>query len=156
MSFREILTGIADLAYGAFQGNDSGGAPVMLSLGGFKFSINTAVFTELHRSTDYRWPAQELVGQLDALQYTGPGDDTMRLPGVVYPDWRGGGGQIDQLRGMASAGVPYTLIGADGTIWGMWVITSIDEGQSFYNPDGSFRRQEFTINLKKFSDAPYV
>lgn len=75
MPFLKTLNGILSAAAGSFQGNSSGNAPVMLMLGGFKFSINTAVFTELQRSTGYRWPAQERMGQYDALQYTGPGED---------------------------------------------------------------------------------
>lgn len=156
MSYRETINGIIQRAVGSFQGNSSGNAPVLMMLGGFKFSLNTAVFQSLERSTSYRWPAQERVGQFDALQFTGPGEDRIRLPGVVFPDWRGGTGQLSQLRALASQGRPLRLIGPGGQILGVWVIENIDEGQSFYKPDGSFRRQEFTVNIRKFGDGANV
>jgi len=156
MPYRETINGILQLAEGAFTGNDSGNAPVLLMLGGFKFSVNTAVFRELQRSTSYRWPAQERVGQFDALQFTGPGDDRLTLPGVVYPDFRGGTGQLAALRTLASAGRPLQLIAASGDILGMWIIDNIEETQSFYKPDGTPRKQEFTVSLRKFGDDANV
>jgi uncharacterized protein len=153
MSYREVLTGLVDNALASFTGNDSGNAPVMLMLGGFKFSLNTAVFQEMQRSTAWRWAAQERVGQYDALQFTGPADDTINLPGIVYPDFRGGDRQIESLRQIASGGKPVRLIAASGEILGLWVIDSISETASSFKPDGSPRRQEFNVSLRKFGDA---
>ncbi len=133
--------------------HDSGNAPVMMMLGAFKFSLNTAAMQDVDRSTGYRWPAQERIGKLDALQFTGPGADTITLPGVVYPDFRGGAGQIEQLRGLARKGAPLRLIAGTGAVLGMWVIENVRERQSAFKPDASFRRQEFEVSLRKFSDA---
>ena len=152
MSYRETINGILQKVAGAFEGNETGNAPVMMMLGGFKFSISTAVFTELHRSTSYRWQAQERVNNWDALQFTGPGDDRMTLPGTIYPDWRGGVAQLDDLRSLAGAGRPLRMISALGDIMGLWVIDNVEEGQSFHKPDGTFRKQEFSVSLRKFGD----
>lgn len=148
MSFRETISGILS---SAFQGNDSGNAPVMLMLGGFKFSLNTAAFQRLERSTSYRWPAQQRVGREDALQFTGPGEDRITIPGVVYPDFRGGLFQVETLRAIANDGRPLRLISSGGAILGLWVIESIDEVQSEFKPDGSPRRQEFSLRIRKYS-----
>lgn len=148
---RETLTGLLDIALGAFTGNDSGNAPVLLMLGTFKFSLNTAVFTEMQRRTSYTWANVERFGQFDALQYTGPGDDTITLPGIVFPDWKGGDRQVDDLRALADAALPYQLIDSFGGVWGDWVITGVDETQSIHKPDGSFRRQEFNVSLRRFA-----
>lgn len=150
MSYRETINGIIQKIAGTFQGNSSGNAPVLLMLGGFKFSLNTAVFQELHRNTSYKWPAQERLGQYDALQFTGPGEDRMRLPGIIYPDWKGGTVQVGQLRALAFQGRPLKLISATGAIMGQWVIESVEEGQSFFKPDGTFRKQEFSVTIRKF------
>lgn len=152
MSYRETINGIIQKAVDSFRGNDSGNAPVLLMLGGFKFSLNTAVFQTLERSTSYRWPAQERLGKFDALQYTGPGDDRIRLPGVVFPDWRSDASQLEQLRRLAGQGRPLRLILSSGQVLGLWVIENIEEGQAFYKPDGTFRRQEFTVHIRKFGD----
>lgn len=152
MSYRETINGALQKQIDAFTSNDSGNAPVLMMLGGFKFSLNTAVFTEVQRGTSWRWAGQERVGQLDALQFTGPGDDRITLPGIVYPDFRGGTRNLDDLRQLASQGRPLRLILASGEILGAWVIDHVEETQAFHKPDGSFRRQAFTVSLRKFGD----
>lgn len=156
MSFRESLNGFIQTLEGAFQGNDSGNAPVMLMLGGFKFSLNTAVFQEVQRSTSYRWAAQDRLHKFDALQSTGPGDDRITLPGVVYPDWRGGVGQLDDLRALANEFRPLQLIDSFGMLLGLWVIDSIEEIQTEFKPDGTPRKQQFTVSIRKFDDDANV
>lgn len=153
MSYREIITGQADNALNGFSGNDAGNAPTLLMLGGFKFSLNTAVFQEMQRSTSYRWPAQERVGQYDALQFTGPGEDRITLPGTVYPDFRGGYDQVEALRKIALQGKPVRLISATGVMLGVWVIESVDETASSFKADGTPRRQDFTVTIRKFGNA---
>ncbi len=153
MSFREIISSQIDKALDSFAGNNSGNSPTLLMLGGFKFSLNTAVFQEVQRSTSWRWPAQERVGQYDALQFTGPGEDRVTLPGVIYPDFRGGTGQIEDLRKIAKQGKPVRLISGSGAILGLWVIESIDETASNFKPNAAPRRQDFTVTIRKFGDA---
>jgi len=152
MPYRELLTG-AVTKLDTFSGNDSGNAPTLLMLGGFKFSLNTAVFQEVQRSTSWRWPAQERVGQYDALQFTGPGDDRVTLPGVVYPDFRGGVAQVESLRQIAAQGKPVRLISATGEMLGLWVVLSVDETASSFKPDGTPRKQEFNVTIRKYGDA---
>lgn len=149
MWVREIINGIIQ---GGFTGNDSGNTQPLLMLGGFKFSLNTAVFQQMERSTSYRWPAQERLGMYDALQYTGPGEDRIILPGVVYPDFRGGAWQIESLRALASQGRPLHLIASTGHVLGLWVIENVSETQSYFKPDGTPRKQEFSVALRKHSD----
>lgn len=156
MSYKETLTGLADKARGQFTGNNAGNAPTLLMLGGFKFSVNTAVFQELRRHTSWRWPAQERVGQLDALQYTGPGEDNITLPGVIYPDFKGGPKQLDDLRAIGDAGKPVRLISASGDVMGLWVIQSVEEIASGHKQDGSPRKQEFTVSIRKFGNGTNV
>ena len=129
MSYKEIQTGAIDYAVSQFQGNNSGNAPVLLMLGGFKFSLNTAVFQEMRRLTSWRWPAQERMGGLDALQCTGPGEDTITLPGVIYPDFKGGNGQLDDLRVIGDAKRPVRLISSSGQILGLWVRFQCSQAQ---------------------------
>jgi phage protein U len=153
MSFREVVSGQLDKSIDAFSGNDSGNAPVMMMLGGFKFSLSTAAFQEVQRSTAWRWAAIERVGKLDALQSTGPGEDRVTLPGTVYPDFRGGTGQVESLRKIMRGGRPVRLISAAGAILGFWVIESVEETASSFKPDGSPRRQDFTVVIKRFADG---
>jgi phage protein U len=133
--------------------NDSGNNPVMMVLGDFQFSLNSIVFQEWQRSTGWKWPAQERFGQLDALQFTGLENDTLQLPGVLYPNWKGDIGSLDDLRQMADAGVPYLLVDSMGFVQGRWVIEKLDEKQAAHDASGTPRKVEFSLALKKFDDG---
>ncbi|SOZ37706.1 phage tail protein [Cupriavidus neocaledonicus] len=126
------------------------GQVMMMQLGSFQFGITTAAYQELSRSTEYRWPSQERYGQREALQFTGPGADTMTLRGVIYPEWRGGRGQVERMRAAAAAGQPQMLVSGQGAIMGRWVVERIEEGQTIFAAGGVPRRQEFTMNLRRF------
>lgn len=125
----------------------------MLTLGGFQFSIATAAYQELARITEYRWPALARFMQGDALQYVGPGPDFITLPGVIYPEWRGGDGQLSELRALAAQGLPLVLIDGAGAVLGRWVVERVEERQSVFAAEGKPRRQEFALGLRKFDDV---
>jgi uncharacterized protein len=125
----------------------------MMKLGTFKFCIYTAAYQELNRTTNYKWGEQAVFGGWDNLQYLGPGEDAASLTGVVYPEFEGGTGQIDDLRALASTGKPRLLISGTGEILGYWIINSITEGQTKFAAFGVPRRQEFTVNIRKYSDT---
>lgn len=131
----------------------TGHMPMML-IGTYSFSLNTAAFQELERKTEYKWVAVERHGQDDALQFVGPGMDTISLPGVIYPSYRGGGGQLNAMRALAGRGIPQSVIDGAGNVYGLWVIEGIDEKQSYFTAFGQPRKQEFTMQLRRFSGGP--
>lgn len=124
---------------------------VMLILGPYPFGLDTAAFQELNRSTEWRWPSQDVFQSLPALQFTGKGDDTITLPGVIFPEYWGGTGQLDALRELGDLGEPQTLIDGRGNVLGEWVITGVQERQAVFALAGAPRRQEFTVNLKRYA-----
>ena len=123
---------------------------VMLSLGPYQFGLNTAAFQELNRSTEWRWPGQDVFEGVPALQFTGYGKDTITLPGVIFPEYWGGTGQLDTLRALADQGRPHILIDGRGNVWGEYVITGVQERQSLFAARGVALRQEFTLTLERY------
>lgn len=128
------------------------GAFVMMQLGSFQFGLSTAAYQSLERSTEYRWPSQETFGALPVSQATGPGEDTITLQGVILPEFRGGFGQLDTMRDLAGTLQPLLLVSGEGRVMGRWCITKVQERQGVFAAYGLPRRQEFTINLKRFDD----
>jgi phage protein U len=126
----------------------------MMQLGVYQFSVNTAAYQDLRRSSEYRWKNQERVGQLDALQYTGQGSDTITLSGVVFPGYKGGTGQLNAMRAQAGTGQPLLLVDGQGFIHGRWVIEKIDEQQAVFARAGVPRRQQFSLQLRKYDNGP--
>ncbi|MDR2676387.1 MAG: phage tail protein [Opitutaceae bacterium] len=130
----------------------------------FEFSIGTAAYETISRSTSWEWPSLARVGAYPAHQYTGPAAETITLPGVIFPVHRpafaadnkqvayanaAGANQLDTLRAIAAKGEPLTLANNKKEL-GRWVITGITEEQSSIMSDGTPRKQTFTINLTRY------
>jgi phage protein U len=128
------------------------GTYTMMTLGGFKFGVSTAAYQELKRTTEYLWPSQQRFGAAPAVQSTGYGDDTISLAGVVYPEWNGGTGQLNDLRALADERQPQNMIDGRGNVLGRWVIERVEESQGVFAQAGVARKQEFTLGLKKYDD----
>lgn len=126
---------------------------VMLQLGSYQFSVDTAAYQELKRSTEYRWKAQERIGQIDALQFTGVGADTITLTGVIFTAYKGGAKQVDAMRTEAAKGNALILVDGIGFVHGRWVIEKIEETQDAFVVAGIPRKQQFTLQIKRYSDG---
>ncbi len=126
------------------------GATVMMQLGTFQFSIDTAAYQDLTRSASYRWGSQDRFGQSPALQFTGYESETIALNGVIFPEFAGGWGQLDDLRALAAEGLPQMLITGMGEILDEWVIESVEEKQTVFAAGGVARKIEFSLKLRKF------
>lgn len=116
-----------------------------IAIGDFQFSTDTVVYESLQRSTNQKWSNHDRVGQRQAFQYLGPGEDTLSIPGAIYPC--AGVGNVEALatlRDMADAGEPYYLIDITGWIHGRWIILSVQEERS-----GGFH-VPFTLNLTRY------
>lgn len=131
----------------------AGIVPAQLArLGRFGFGLSTVAYTELRRSSAWRWPAQDRIGRAPALQYVGPGMDEITLPATLHPWWRGGLGQIDQLRAMAAEGQPLLFTLSDGRVLGFWVITRIEETGRVFGPGGLARAIDLQISLAYYGE----
>lgn len=128
-------------------------AEIMMQLGAFQFGLSTAAYQELSRSTNWTWAAQSRFGQDDALQNTGPGADNLTLPGIVYPEFQGGTGQLDALRDLADQRTPLRLVDGLGRMRGEWVIEKVDERATIFAQRGVARKQEFTVSLRRAPDS---
>jgi phage protein U len=124
----------------------------MMGLGPYRFSIETAAYTNLQRTDEYRWESQERIGRHPAMQFIGQGHTTIRLEGTVYPTWKGGARQIDTMRAAASKGTPHVLVSGAGKIFGRFVIMNVEETQTHFFADGTPRKQEFKLEIKSYGE----
>ena len=125
---------------------------MMLALGPYRFSLNTSAYQTLKRSSEYRWPSIERIGQEPLLQALGQGSDRIDLDGVTYPHFRGGLGQINAMRDSASRQEPLMLINGLGEVLGRFVITQIEETQNTFLADGVPRKIEFRLSLERYGE----
>lgn len=125
---------------------------MMLALGMFVFSLSTLAYQELQRQTEWRHPSSSRVGAAPALQFIGRGDDSITLPGIIFPELAGTTLSLDALRLMANTGKAWPMIEGTGRIYGLWVIESLSETKTVFFRDGTARRIEFTLSLKRIDD----
>ncbi|WP_336288540.1 phage tail protein [Bartonella sp. CB60] len=122
---------------------------MMLALGSFIFSVETAAYQTLNMSYDIPWVEQGRLGRKAALQLPAVANTEFSLTGVVYPDFKGGAGQIERLRKMAHEGA-HILVTGQGKILGKFVILSVEEKQSVFHKNGTPQKQEFTVKLREY------
>lgn len=127
----------------------------MARLGAYQFALDTAAFQQLQRTTAYRWQTQKRIGRAPAAQFTGQDDDVIELSGVIYPQFRGGMGQLGLMRGQAGQGQPLPLIYSfegQGQYCGLWCITKITETRTVFFKTGAPRKIEFQISLLAYGE----
>ena len=124
----------------------------MMALGYFIFHLKTVPYQELQRSQKLDWAANNRVGRRDAMQFLGPGEETINLSGLLVPEISGGRLSLAILREMADAGCAWILLGGDGYHYGLYIIESVDETGSEFFPGGAPRKIEFNVALRKVDD----
>ncbi len=125
---------------------------MMLSLGMFVFSLSTLAYQELQRQTNWRHASNSRVGAAPALQFVGRGEDTITLPGIILPELAGSAISLDAVRLMANTGKAWPMVEGSGRIYGLWVIDNLGETKTIFFKDGTPRRIEFTLTLKRIDD----
>ena len=117
----------------------------------FRFALGRAAFDEVHRAAKYNTPTQDRLTRSPAAQATGKGGETLTVSGAIFVAAHGSG-HLDELRTMAGALAPVTLVTGYGQSLGRWYISSVDETQSYLFRDGAPRKQAFTLEFTKYGD----
>lgn len=125
---------------------------VMMALGEFRFSLDTAAYESLRRSDSWRWVEMARLGRAPAQQYLGPGATEIGLEGTIYPHYRGGLGQIERMRTLAGGGEPLLLVDGRGWVWGKFVIKSIAESQTRFFVRGVPLKIGFDLSLAAYGE----
>jgi len=125
---------------------------MMMIFGMFVFSIPTATYQSLQRSTNWRHASNSRIGVAPAYQYLGPGEDTITLDGSIVPEF-GSQLSLTALRLMGNTGKSFPLIAGNGKIYGMWKLDSVDETQTYFFKNGKPRKVEFSLKLSKTKSA---
>lgn len=124
----------------------------MMTLGGFRFALETAAYEQLVLSQSWRWAKHERLGREPALQFTGADAAELELEGAIYPAFRGGLASIERLRELAALGRPLMLTDGLGRVWGKWVIAQVSDTRSVLMDDGQARKIVFRITLKAYGE----
>lgn len=125
---------------------------MMMIFGMFVFSIPTATYQSLQRTTTWNHVSNSRVDAGPAYQFLGKGEDTITLDGSIVPEF-GSQLSITALRIMGDTGMAFPLIAGNGKIYGLWKLDSVDETQTFFFDNGKPRKVEFSLKLSKTKSA---
>lgn len=127
---------------------------LMMILGLFPFGMKTTPYQQLQKQMSWRHPSTSRVGKRPARQFVGPGDSTITLSGVLYPEITGGKISLMALELMADTGKAWPLIEGTGLYYGLYVIEELSQTDSVFFPDGAPRKIEFSMKLTRVDDEP--
>ena len=126
---------------------------MLLSLGQFVFDVDTMTFSELQRSRSWSHASNSIAQGRDKYQFTGAGEESVTIPFMIYQSHGFGDRQsIDDLSEMADSGSGFVLVDGSGYIYGVFVITAIDETRSHMTNLGVARKIDGTMKLVRVDD----
>jgi len=134
----------------------------MMLLGPIRFSVETAAYEDIKRTKQFQWASHECLGDKmlkhlgiggPALQYIGPGEETIDLNGNIYPQYKkGSAAQMILMRLAAGIGIALPLITGTGFLLGKWIIQSVEEKKTIMMSNGAARKIEFSLSLKHYNE----
>ncbi|MDP3400356.1 MAG: phage tail protein [Brevundimonas sp.] len=126
---------------------------MLMSLGMFGFSIDSALFDQMRRRRSWRHPTNERVNARPAGQFAGPGDDMIELSGILAPGQIGRKDALEELAAMADTGQAWTLVDGEGFVYGAFVIEGLDEGKRNFMAGGIALQTDFSLQLRRMDDT---
>lgn len=130
----------------------------LLALGPHKFEIAPMSFQQLEDETIAEWKSIGRFGGRPGWQFTGFGEDPIRISGLLYPDELGGRDAIDALRETQRQKAPVLMVGwstderAAAKVFGRVAIRSIRRTQTNIDAFGQGRKIAYDIGLVPIGD----
>ncbi|CAM5399551.1 hypothetical protein AFEL58S_02013 [Afipia felis] len=125
---------------------------VLMALGPFRFSIDSAILQRIERRYPFRHVDQDLVGRAPGSQFLGPGVEHIQLPCLVYPVFLPGAGlsQIEAMRKAGESGQPLMLAAGTGRVLGNYTIRSVDDSRDHLLPGGIAQKVDAMIEIARY------
>lgn len=124
----------------------------MMVFGLFVFELRTLPYQQLQLSRNWRHVKNDRVGRSAKWQYVGAGENQLTLGGLLYPEITGGNLSLGAISTMAYTGLAWPLIDGVGSIYGMYVITGLQETHQEFDRYGKAKKIEFTLSLQRVDE----
>lgn len=125
---------------------------MMMVFGLFVFELRTLPYQQLQLSRNWRHVKNDRVGRSAKWQYVGAGENQLTLGGLLYPEITGGNQSLGAVSTMAYTGLAWPLIDGVGSIYGMYVITGLQETHQEFDRYGKAKKIEFTLTLQRVDE----
>ncbi|MBO6755765.1 MAG: phage tail protein [Roseibium sp.] len=120
--------------------------------GPFRFTVPTYSVEQLKRNTAARVQSAPVVGGRPITHLLGAGEETISLESTFFPHHlnKGGLSQLSGVRDAVTAQTPHLLVHVSGLVFGRWVATAVDEGQTTFAADGLPCEVTTTLELTRY------
>jgi uncharacterized protein len=128
---------------------------VMLALGDFQFSIDTAQYQTLSTSHAWRWQKKDRVGKKPARQFHGPDASSKNLDIMIYPQSKSDLLLLSKLKAIGDKGKPQRLVGgtpSGGADLGLWVIEKLDIAEQYFLTNGIPLEMKGTLMIAEWGE----
>lgn len=131
----------------------------LLALGPHTFHITHLNLQTIKRTTEAKWPSIARFGTHPGRQFTGFGDATMTIGGLLFPEEFNDRDAYEALRQTQMAKKPVAMMGwaagpeAAAEVFAQVVILKIEDTQSNLNRSGQGRQIKYTITLGHFASG---
>lgn len=88
------------------------------------------------------------MGRSPKWQYVGVGENQLTLGGLLYPEITGGNLSLGAISTMAYTGLARPLIDGVGSIYGMYVITGLQETHQEFDRYGKAKKLSSRFHYK--------
>lgn len=122
---------------------------------------DTPAYNKIMIDSQFTWIAQNRLSRDPAMQFTGPGEESIMIGCKLYPVFFGGVSTMDAMRASGRAGKPLALIrfnplrdpqGMAGQNLGKFVITRVVRDERLIGSFGIGHEIDFTIELKAYGE----
>jgi hypothetical protein len=130
----------------------------LLALGPNIFQTLPMTLQRLEETTRYNWPAVERFGAGPARQWTGPGDGTLKIEGLIFNEEFGGYERYLALKATAARGEPMDLVGwgagaAFAFVLGPVCVLEVSATHEHIGADGIGRKITFNVEVGRFGGS---
>ena len=125
----------------------------LAKIGDVTFTTTDQTFDRLQRTAGWKWAEQARLGRAPALQFTADEAETITVSGTIYPGQAGAPADpIAALTALGAARTPHSLnVGIKPTYaLGQWVVERIERTETHHFANGTPRRVDFTLTLKRY------
>jgi hypothetical protein len=131
----------------------------LLALGPMIFQALPMGYQRLEEETSANWPAIERFGAGPARQYTGPGEATIRIEGLIVNHEFGGYERYLGLKAIQKQGEPVDMIGwgagaAFALVFGPVCLLKVGATHEHIGQDGIGRIITFTVEAGRWGGGP--
>lgn len=126
---------------------------MLMSLGSFVFELPKIAYDTLTQNLNWRFAKTEMFQSRQATQYLGIGEEAIELTGTAFAAAGNDYSAFDEISALAKAGDSYPLLDGTGKLWGQFFIEKLQKTNTYFLPDGTPQKIEFSLSITRSDDG---